>query len=134
MVGRLKFHGATTLAGHMAAAIVANAPPGLIDAPLVPVPGRGHAESLAKAIARRAGVPALALLARAGGRRQVGRTRADRLRAPPRFRPVRAGAGRVLLVDDVVTTGATLRQCAGALESAGWECATALVYARTPVR
>ena len=43
-----------------------------------------------------------------------------------------AGESRhVLLADDVVTTGATLREAAAVLEAAGWRC-TALCFACTP--
>jgi predicted amidophosphoribosyltransferase len=144
VVRRLKFHGAVSLADQMAAAIAANAPAGFLEHPLVPVPSprgrrrhRGfcHAELLAEALGRRAGRPVLRPLERAcGSHRQVGRARADRLRTPPRFRASEAGSGAVMLVDDVVTTGATLGACAQALRAAGWRCECAVAYARTPVR
>jgi predicted amidophosphoribosyltransferase len=38
---------------------------------------------------------------------------------------------RVLLVDDVCTTGATLAACAAALRAGGSERVSAVVYART---
>ena len=41
---------------------------------------------------------------------------------------------RAVLVDDVVTTGATLAACAAALRAAGCEEVTALVFARTSGR
>lgn len=143
LVSRLKFHGARALAGHMAAAIAATAPVGFLDRPLVPVPtprarrrlrGFCHATLLVEALAPRARLPLAGVLERAGsGQRQVGRPRAQRLRAPPAFRAA-AGAGAVILVDDVVTTGATLGACRRALEVAGWSCTRAVAYARTPVR
>jgi predicted amidophosphoribosyltransferase len=37
----------------------------------------------------------------------------------------------VVLVDDVVTTGATLAACAAALREAGAETVTAVAFART---
>ena len=144
LVRYLKFHGATALARQMAAAIVAGAPAGVLAHPLVAVPSpparrrrRGfcHAGLLAEAIAARTGLPVLPLLERAGpAGRQVGRARSQRLRTPPRFRSVGTGTGAVVLVDDVVTTGATLAACARALRQKGWRCGHAVAYARTPVR
>ena len=144
LVRHLKFHGATAPARHMAAAIVAGAPAGLLAHPLVAVPSpaprrrrRGfcHAALLAEAVSARTGLPVLPLLERAGATgRQVGRARSQRLRTPPRFRAAATGRGGVVLVDDVVTTGATLAACARALRQKGWRCEHAVAYARTPVR
>lgn len=143
VVRRLKSGGATALADHMAAAIVANAPVGLLEHPLVPVPSpaarrrrRGfcHALLLARALGARVGLPVLEVLERTGDlRRQVGRTRSQRVRRPPRFTAL-AADGPAVLVDDVVTTGATLGACAYALREVGCSCENALAYARTPVR
>jgi competence protein ComFC len=144
IVRGLKFHGATALAGHMAASIAAGAPEGMLTHPLVPVPSparrrraRGfcHAVLLAEALGTRAGLPVIEMLERVGDtRRQVGRARSQRLRTPPRFAALRRGIGPVILVDDVITTGATLSVCARALREAGCSCEGALAYARTPVR
>jgi predicted amidophosphoribosyltransferase len=140
VVRRLKTDGATALADHMAAAIVANAPAGLLEDPLVPVPSpvarrrrRGfcHARLLAQSIATRTGLPVLQLLERTGDlRRQVGRPRSQRVRRPPRFSALVPAADAAVLVDDVVTLGA----CAHALREVGCSCEYALAYARTPVR
>jgi predicted amidophosphoribosyltransferase len=144
IVRRLKFGGATALATHMAATIVASAPPDLLAHPLVPVPSphvrrraRGfcHATLVAEALGERIGSPVLPLLDRVGdAHRQVGRARGQRLRSPPRFMASRTGRAEVVLVDDVVTTGATLGACAQALREKGWHCERAVAYARTPVR
>ncbi len=85
--------------------------------------GFDQAELLARAVARRLGVPARATLRRrAGGGGQTTRTAAEREGAV-RFgarRPVRRHPEqrRYLVVDDVCTTGATLRAALGALDAA----------------
>jgi predicted amidophosphoribosyltransferase len=143
LVRGLKLHGARGLAREMAAQVVANAPAHLLAAPLVPVPSprararrRGfcHAALLAEALAARTGLPVVSLLERVGAERQVGRARAQRVRMPPRFTARGARSGEVVLVDDVVTTGATLGACARALRGAGCTCERAVAFARTPVR
>ncbi|WP_196189102.1 ComF family protein [Conexibacter sp. W3-3-2] len=88
--------------------------------------GYDHAGLLARRLARRTGAPVAAgALRRTGGRadHQLGAGRAERLagtRLSVHARPGRLPSGRrVVLVDDVHTTGATLDACARALRQGG---------------
>ena len=149
VVRALKFSGARRAARAMAAAVVATAPPGWLDGrALVPVPlhpararsrGYNQAALVARAVADRTGLALDDCLVRAGPRgTQVGRDRAQRLAGIAGSVSVRTGhAGappRALLVDDVVTTGATLSACARALLERGSREVIAIAYARTPGR
>ncbi len=91
--------------------------------------GYDQAELLARAIARRWHRQAVPLLRREPGPPQAGMAAADR-RVNPSFRAVRPASASVILVDDVVTTGATLTAAARALRRAGAASVTALVVAR----
>jgi ComF family protein len=83
--------------------------------------GYDQAELLARCVAREMGVPCRRLLYRAHGAAQTGRSRQQRLGSGVAFRARTGGRGspRVLVVDDVVTTGATLHAALHALVSAG---------------
>lgn len=96
--------------------------------------GFDHGELVARAVAQTLGVPVRTLLRRQAGPAQTGRTADDRRTAPPRFTPTRpiAAGTRVLVVDDVVTTGATLRSAASTLQRAGAAVVPAAL-ARTPL-
>jgi len=142
LVKALKFHGAAGVADEIAALMVAGAPPGLLAGCVVPVPlhpsrmrarGFNQAAVIARALAERAGLRLADVLSRAGpDLRQVGRTRSARLRGPSgsihATGPVPAAA---VLVDDVVTTGATLAACAAELRALGCSHVAALAFART---
>jgi ComF family protein len=94
--------------------------------------GYDQAELLARQVARRLGLPCTRLLWRTHGAPQTGRGRSERLDGP-RFRG-RPGAAhlRVLVVDDVVTTGSTLQAAATALRAAGIGHVTCVAVAATP--
>lgn len=148
LVRALKFGGVAELAETMAAQIVATAPPGALDrGELVPAPlhsarrrrrGFNQAERLARAIGRRTGLAVADCLERTGRRgTQMGRDRDERLAALAGT--VRMGKGaaaprEAIVVDDVLTTGATMLACSRSLRSAGSTRVVGVTYARTPGR
>ncbi|MCU1496577.1 MAG: hypothetical protein JWM47_530, partial [Acidimicrobiales bacterium] len=87
---------------------------------------------LARAVAAVLNVPFRRLLRRHPGAAQTGRDALARHEGPG-FEPRRRLAGsRVLLVDDVVTTGATVAAAARALREAGATTVHVVAAARTP--
>lgn len=95
--------------------------------------GFDQARALAQVVAPRLGLPVLGLLARDGDDRstQARRDRAGRLAAMEgRFRARVPTRGTVLLVDDVLTTGATASACATALVRGGADRVYLLTAAR----
>lgn len=114
---------------------------------VVPVPlhwwrrltrGYNQAERIARPLAGRLGLPLLPALRRSRPTRaqtSLGRTaRVANLRRAFRVpRPERVRGLRLLLVDDVATTGATLDAAAAALVRAGADGVTAVVVGRTPL-
>ena len=98
-------------------------------AALVPAPsshasllrrGWSGASLFAAAVGRQTGIPVREVVARHGGKRQATLDRAARARnLQGRVRVEAAISGRVLLVDDVITTGATAAACARELLGAG---------------
>jgi ComF family protein len=147
LVRALKFGGRGAIAEAMAAQIAATAPPSLLRGAVVPVPvhpahsrrrGIDHAAALGQALARRARLPFADCLVRSGDPQpQVGRGRHARIRGPAGSIALRAGVDpppKALLVDDVVTTGATLAACSEVLLAAGCGRVTAVAYTRTTAR
>ena len=90
---------------------------------------------MARHVARQLGVPCRRLLERSGdGGPQTGRNRAGRLHGPVFRAHPHVPRARVLLVDDVVTTGATIRSAASALRRAGAVDVVPVAFAATPGR
>lgn len=92
--------------------------------------GFDQAELLARALARRLHVPCRQLLLRPPGNPQTGQP-LDVRRAGPAFHPARPSPPRVLLVDDVVTSGATVTTAARTLTAAGAAEVHVVAAART---
>ncbi len=94
--------------------------------------GFDHMEAIARELSQRSGVRMLDALCKHGcsDQRALGRTeRAQRARgAYEVMEPVRAM--RLVLVDDVITTGATVRAAADALRAAGAARVDVLAFAR----
>lgn len=140
LVAALKFSRLLVAAELGAALMAARAPWPLPDL-VVPVPaaplrlaarGFDPAAELTSALARLVGLDVIAVLRRRDLRRQRGRVREQRVARPPAIGAVGALEGDVLLVDDVVTTGATLEVCAAALRGAGAATVSAATLAAVP--
>jgi predicted amidophosphoribosyltransferase len=144
LVRALKFRGRLAAADLMAGHLAALAPPYLLRGALVPVPvhpaharrrGVDHSGMLARALARRTGLSLAACLVRTGDARpQVGRGRRARMAGPLGSIAIRPGAlapETAVLVDDVVTTGATIAACISALRAAGTREVAPVAYAQT---
>jgi ComF family protein len=141
----LKYRRLEHLAGDLAALLAAAEPLAGCDA-VVPVPlhwrrrlarGFNQAERIARPLASRLGLPLVAaLVRRVPTARQAALDRGGRLRNVAGAFACRRGAAvsgrRLALVDDVVTTGATLDEGARALLAAGAAAVVAVAVARRP--
>jgi ComF family protein len=96
---------------------------------------RGYDQSrlVVQALAGRRDLPCRSLLLRQGQARQVGNERTLRLKQAEQFfqaRPFATPPRRVLLIDDVLTTGATLQAAAKCLKQSGVKEIYAAVFAQ----
>lgn len=141
LVARLKYRNARAVLPALADGIAAMVDPATVDvvtwAPTTPrrrrERGFDQARLLARAVARRLRRPCRRLLVRAPGPPQTGRPRHERL-SGPNYTSARKPAARVLVVDDVVTTGATMLAAARVLKAAGAREVKGAAAARTPLK
>jgi ComF family protein len=96
--------------------------------------GFDQAELLARAIARRLHRPCRSILTRGPGLAQTGRSLQERLTGPSLAAARASQSRRVLLVDDVITTGTTVTIAARALRAAGVREVMVIAAARTPLK
>lgn len=141
-VRALKFGGARDLATVLGGALASGVPTDWRIGAVVPVPlhpsrerqrGYNQAELLARALAHALQVPCVPALTRTRATRQQSKRHgADRAAIAGAFvADARRLTGEpILLVDDVMTTGSTLRACQDALRAAGQRAVYAVVVAR----
>lgn len=143
IVAALKYRRERRLAEFVAQALAAITPAGadlLTWVPATParVRRRGfdQAEEIANAVAKLTAIPIRRSLRR--GRRdsrQTERTRVERAAGPDLSHvPEASSSGLVVVIDDVVTTGATLGVCRRVLVAAGASRVVGVTFAATPKR
>jgi ComF family protein len=96
--------------------------------------GYDQSELVARAVAGQKKILHTTLLTRHGQTRQVGATRQKRQRQAAEMfnvrKPELIGGARILLVDDILTTGASLEAAARVLKDAGAKQVDAVVFAQ----
>jgi predicted amidophosphoribosyltransferase len=141
LVLALKYRGFRAVVRPVARAMAATLPPGQFDVVTwVPTSARrrrqrgyDQARLLARALAREMGLPCRNLLRRRPGAPQTGKSRSQRGVGPVLVARRRV-SGRVLLVDDVLTTGATLAAASIAARRAGAQAVHGVTAAATPLK
>lgn len=149
LVHLFKYDGVRSLSGVFGEWLAAAMPRHQRFDAIAPVPlhwwrwfrrGFNQSELLARELSRRTGVPLLAqALRRVRATPQQaqlsrGARRRNVARAFQAARPAELAGKRILLIDDVFTTGATLNACAAALKKAGAAHVSSLTLARVDRR
>ena len=141
LLARLKYRNQRSCVVWLASAMVQTLPTGLAVDAVTWAPtsrqrrrhrGFDQAELLARALGREANLPVVSLLKRVDAAGQTGRSRNQRYGSPI-FASRRPSPPAVLVVDDVVTTGATLQASARSLFRAGAREVEAVVAGATPL-
>lgn len=142
LIQKLKFERARAASEQIARDMSSQIPSSYQSHVLVPVPtassrrrqrGYDQAELLAKYISRNTGSELSGLLRRSGQHRQVGTKRQKRLEQLQQVfwaKETDVFNRQIMLVDDVVTTGATLEAAAKTLKAAGAKRVCAVVFAK----
>jgi ComF family protein len=141
LIKKLKFERSRSAADVAARLLLSRAvlPPDVDIVTAVPIApsryrerGYNQAELIAKRVAVQLGLPYRSLLGRENADHQIGRGRQERLEhiQGAFFATGRLAGRRVLIVDDVMTTGATLAECAVVLGQAGAEAVWVTALAR----
>lgn len=143
VVAQLKYRNARASARWLAVGLARLLPADLIEladvvtwAPTTDLRRRSrgfdHAELLARRVARQVGLPCRSLLHRIPGPPQTGRTLAERHEGPVFVAISDLHGAHVIVIDDVITTGATMESAGRTLRAAGagWLCALAAAHPR----
>ena len=143
LLNAYKFRSGASLAPFLATRIIERCGPASLAGVLVPVPpsraglaqrGFDSAALIARALADLCEEAEVVhgLVGRPGRGRQLGRDRRSRLAVTGGVVTLDGLEGPAILIDDVVTTGATIAASARALRSAGVTVARAVTFSRRP--
>ena len=140
LIYALKYHGNREIATLLGRRLAQQIPDGVelitfvsSDGPALRRRGYNQAELIARAVSDELGVPIRPTLLRLRHAPQVGQSRHRRIEQTKGNFMIRSGAlagRRICIIDDVVTTGATLSECARVLKAAGARSVSAAALAR----